>query len=96
MYLGNLVEYADVDELYDNMLHPYTKSLLSAAPIADPIKARNSNRIILSGDVPSPINPPSGCPFRTRCSYAKDICANDKPILKSYNSNHMVACHMID
>ena len=96
MYLGNLVEYADVDELYDNMLHPYTKSLFSAAPIADPQKARSIQRIILSGDVPSPINPPSGCPFRTRCTYAKNICANEKPILKSYSSNHMVACHMVE
>lgn len=95
MYLGNLVEQATVDELYSNMQHPYTKSLMSAIPIADPISSRNSHRIILEGDVPSPLNPPSGCAFRTRCRYAEDICSKEKPVLKSINENHMVACHII-
>lgn len=95
MYLGNLVEQATVDELYNNMQHPYTKSLMSAIPIADPISSRNSHRIILEGDVPSPLNPPSGCAFRTRCRYAEDICSKEKPALKSINENHMVACHII-
>lgn len=96
MYLGNLVEMAAVEELYCNMMHPYTKSLLSAVPVADPTKARDSKRIVLSGDVPSPLNPPSGCPFRTRCQWAMDICSKEKPILKSVNANHMVACHLLD
>jgi oligopeptide transport system ATP-binding protein len=95
MYLGNLVEQATVDELYNNMQHPYTKSLMSAIPIADPISSRNSHRIILEGDVPSPLNPPSGCAFRTRCRYAEEICSKEKPVLKSINENHMVACHII-
>lgn len=94
MYLGNLVEYAQVDELYDNMMHPYTKSLLSAVPVADPIRASKRKRIILQGDVPSPIDPPSGCPFRTRCAYAKDICAKEKPVLQNINDKHKVACHL--
>jgi oligopeptide transport system ATP-binding protein len=95
MYLGNLVEQATVDELYNNMQHPYTKSLMSAIPIADPITSRKSHRIILEGDVPSPLNPPSGCAFRTRCRYAEDICSKEKPILKLINENHMVACHIV-
>lgn len=94
MYLGNLIEYASVDELYGNMLHPYTKSLMSAVPIADPEASRKIKRVILQGDVPSPIDPPSGCPFRTRCSYAKDICAQEKPMLHPYGNDHMVACHL--
>lgn len=94
MYLGNLVEYAQVDELYDHMLHPYTKSLLSAVPVADPHRAAQNKRIILQGDVPSPIDPPSGCPFRTRCAYAKDICAKEKPVLQDINGSHKVACHL--
>lgn len=95
MYLGNLVEYATVDELYTNMLHPYTKSLMSAIPIADPHLAKKTRRIILDGDVPSPLNPPSGCAFRTRCRYAKSICKEVKPVLKEVNKNHMVSCHII-
>ncbi|MCD7908592.1 MAG: ATP-binding cassette domain-containing protein [Clostridium sp.] len=94
MYLGNLIEYAQVDELYDNMLHPYTKSLISAVPVADPNQARQSKRIVLQGDVPSPIDPPPGCPFRARCAYAKEICGREKPQLKKINDNHMVACHL--
>lgn len=95
MYLGNLVEYADVDELYTNMQHPYTKALLSALPIADPDTAEKSQRIILQGDVPSPLNPPSGCTFRTRCRYAMKVCSEAKPILKDLGNNHHVACHLM-
>lgn len=94
MYLGNLIEYAQVDELYNNMMHPYTKSLISAVPVADPVKARKSKRIVLEGDVPSPIDPPSGCPFRARCAHAKVICGMEKPELKKINDDHMVACHL--
>ena len=96
MYLGNLIEYAQVDELYENMLHPYTSCLMSAVPIADPEQNRRSHRIILQGDVPSPIDPPSGCPFRTRCSQCKEICKEKKPELKRINEKHMVACHLYD
>lgn len=94
MYMGNLIEYAEVDELYNHLMHPYTKSLISAVPIADPVKARQSQRIILQGDVPSPINPKPGCPFKSRCAYAKEICGEIKPELKAVNKDHMVACHL--
>lgn len=94
MYLGHLIEYAQVDELYENMLHPYTQCLMSAVPVADPVKSRQSRRIILQGDVPSPINPPSGCPFRTRCSRCMKICEQQKPELISVGCGHKVACHL--
>ena len=93
MYLGNLVELADSYELTTHSIHPYTRTLISAIPIADPIKARASKRIILEGDVPSPLNPPSGCRFRTRCPYATDECAASKPEFKEISSGHFVACH---
>ena len=93
MYLGHLVEVAEVNDLYENMRHPYTVSLMSAAPIADPNVARNTKRVILQGDVPSPINPPSGCPFRTRCQYADEICAHVMPQLEEVSKGHIVACH---
>ena len=93
MYLGHLVEMAEVNELYDNMRHPYTASLMSAAPVADPLLARNSHRVILEGDVPSPLDPPSGCPFRTRCRYAKSECSERMPELRDIGKGHMVACH---
>ena len=95
MYLGNLIEYAQVDELYENMLHPYTSCLMSAVPIADPEQNRRSHRIILQGDVPSPIDPPSGCPFRTRCSQCKEICKEKKPELKRISIWWHATC-MID
>ena len=96
MYLGHLVEVADVAELFENKSHPYTQSLMSAAPVADPKKSADSKRIILEGDVPSPMNPPSGCPFRTRCRYATAECAQAMPPLTDIGNNHQVACyHML-
>jgi oligopeptide transport system ATP-binding protein len=95
MYLGHLVELANSNELYKNPLHPYTQTLLSAIPIADPKTSRNTKRIILNGDIPSPINPPSGCPFRTRCPHATEACANETPALKEYSAGHFAACHHI-
>ena len=93
MYLGRLVELADAGEIYDNPLHPYSQSLLSSVPVPDPKIARANKRIVLSGDIPSPLNAPSGCPFRTRCPYAKDICAESMPELKEISTKHLVACH---
>lgn len=95
MYLGTLVEIGDAEEIYGNMLHPYTQSLMSAVPIPDPIKSGENERIILQGDVPNPIDPPSGCPFRTRCIYVMDICSKEKPELIG-NEKHMVACHKVN
>ena len=95
MYLGCMVETAPVDELYSNMLHPYTKALMSAAPIADPDLAQKSQRILLQGDVPTPINPPSGCRFRTRCPYAMPICGQERPVLLDVGGGHKVACHAV-
>ncbi len=94
MYLGKLVEVAEADEIYNNPIHPYSESLLSAVPIPDPKTARASNRIVLSGDIPSPLNAPSGCPFRTRCPYSKDICSQSMPELRDRGGEHFVACHI--
>ena len=93
MYLGRLVELADAGEIYDNPLHPYSKSLLSSVPIPDPKIARSNRRIVLSGDIPSPLNAPSGCPFRTRCPYALTICAESMPEFEEVTKGHYVACH---
>lgn len=96
MYLGKLVELADSYELTFHSVHPYTKSLISAIPIADPETSRKSKRIVLSGDVPSPVNPPSGCTFRTRCPYATELCAEKAPEWKEVSKGHYAACHHLD
>jgi oligopeptide transport system ATP-binding protein len=95
MYLGKMVELADADEIYNNPLHPYSKSLLSAVPVPDPKIARANKRIVLSGDIPSPLNAPSGCPFRTRCAYCKGDCAESMPEFKEVSKGHFVACHHV-
>jgi oligopeptide transport system ATP-binding protein len=92
MYLGHMMELAEADELMEHPIHPYTESLLSAVPIPDPEIAKNSKRIILEGDVPSPLHMPEGCPFRTRCKYATEQCAKERPELKDRGNGHMVAC----
>lgn len=94
MYLGVVVETAASDELYTHTLHPYTKALLSAIPISDPELERSKKRILLEGDVPSPINPGEGYRFRKRCSYAKPICGEQRPELKEVSKEHFVACHL--
>ena len=96
MYLGKLVELADSFELIAHSVHPYTRSLISAIPVADPVTARQSHRIVLQGDVPSPLNPPSGCRFRTRCPYADERCAAEVPEFKEVSSGHWAACHHLD
>ena len=93
MYLGKMVELAPAAEIYDRPLHPYSKSLLSAVPIPDPKIARANKRIPLQGDIPSPLNAPSGCPFRTRCPYAQDRCSQSMPEFKEVSTGHFVACH---
>ena len=94
MYLGRVMELANGDDLYANTLHPYSQALLSAVPIPDPVLERQRQPIVLSGDVPSPINPPSGCVFRTRCSMASAVCAEQVPQLREITPDHWVACHL--
>lgn len=93
MYLGKIAEITGSDELYGNPLHPYTQALLSAVPIPDPKIDRQRKRILLTGDVPSPVNPPRGCHFHPRCQVATDICREQEPELKNVGSDHWVACH---
>lgn len=95
MYLGKMVELGDGEDIYNNPLHPYSQSLLSAVPIPDPEVAKNSHRIILKGDIPSPLNAPSGCPFRTRCPYANEECVKSMPEFKEVRPGHFVACHKV-
>ena len=96
MYLGKMVELAPADQIYDRPLHPYSKSLLSAVPIPDPKIARANQRIVLNGDIPSPLNAPSGCPFRTRCAYATEQCAAAMPAFREIEPGRFVACHRVE
>ena len=96
MYLGKMVEMADSNEIAFHSCHPYTRSLISAIPIADPNTSRKAKRIVLQGDIPSPVNPPSGCHFRTRCPYADTRCAEEEPAWKEIGPGHFCACHHLD
>lgn len=96
MYLGHIVEVADNQSLVGEPRHPYTQALISAVPIPDPKAQKSRQRIVLEGDVPSPINPPSGCPFHTRCPWKEERCEQEKPVLKQIGDDHQVACHLVD
>ncbi|MDH6369521.1 peptide/nickel transport system ATP-binding protein [Paenibacillus sp. PastF-3] len=93
MYLGSMMETASRDELFKNPLHPYTKALLSAVPI--PIPKLKRERIVLKGDIPSPVSPPAGCKFHTRCPYAQEVCKSEIPVFRDAGNNHFVACHLV-
>ena len=96
LYLGNMVEFANSRYIYENPRHPYTQALISAVPIPDPRIEKNKKLILIEGDLPSPVNPPSGCVFRTRCHKAKEICSKEKPEFKEAATDHEVACHFND
>jgi len=96
LYMGNMVELAKSEDIYNHPRHPYTQALISAVPIPDPKIEKNKDLILIEGDLPSPINPPSGCVFRTRCKKVQDICSQEKPELKEAASSHEVACHFHD
>jgi len=96
MYLGKIMELADQQELYNNPLHPYTQALLSAVPVPDPVVEEKRQRVILTGDVPSPANPPKGCPFNTRCPLAQEVCRTQDPEWRQLRPDHWVYCHRAD
>lgn len=95
MYLGKMVELADAADIYDRPLHPYTKALISAVPVPDPNMARSNQRIALTGEIPSPLHAPSGCPFHTRCPYATDVCKESMPVFEEVEKGRFVACHRV-
>ena len=96
MYLGKIVEMADADELFATPLHPYTRALISAVPAPDPDVAKKGERIRLRGEIPSPTDVPSGCPFRTRCAFARDICKESVPRMREFDKGHFAACHLVE
>ena len=96
MYLGQMVELAESYELCSKPMHPYTKSLLSAVPLPDPVKTRSQQRTVLEGDVPSPLHPPTGCRFHTRCPHATERCKTEMPQLFEHSPGHFAACHLLE